>query len=112
MGVVYLVEGVTLSPMTSSSVSFSGENLDHVGRTTTAPLRRSLAVGVVLEALAGDGRLLFSERIRFCACLCLVPLHRLGRVGRRLAVLYRCTTLADALSLYCFWRMLCRRRRW
>ena len=84
-GVPYLVEGVTLSPMTSS-VSFSGESLDHVGRTTTAPLRRSLAVGVVLKALAGDGRLLFSERIRFCACLCFVPLHRPGRVGRRLAV--------------------------
>jgi len=102
VGVVYLVEGVTLSPMTSSSVSFSGENLDHVGRTTAAPLRRSLAVGVVLKALAGDGRLLFSERIRFCACLCLVPLHPLGRVGRRLAVLCRCSTLADALPLYCF----------
>ena len=92
MGVVYLVEGVTLSPMTSSSVSFSGENLDHVGRTTTAPFRHSLAGGVVLEAPTGDGRLLFSERIHFCACLCLVPLHRLGRVGRRLAV---------TLPLYC-----------
>ena len=50
------------------------------------PLRRSLAGGVVLDALAGGGRLPFSERIRFCACLGLVPLHRPGRVGRRLAV--------------------------
>ena len=76
-------------------------------------LRRSLPGGVVLEALAGDGRLLFSERIRFCACPCLVPLHRPGRVGRRLAV-----TLPMYYSGGCFaavvllWRMLCRHRRW
>ena len=85
-GVAYLVEGVTLSPIPSSSVSFPGENLDHVGRTTTAPFaslprwRRCLGCSCRWLSIALLGR------IRFCACLCLVPLHRPGRVGRRLAV--------------------------
>ena len=76
-------------------------------------LHRSLPGGVVLEALAGDGRLLFSGRIRFCVCPCLVPLHRPGRFGRRLAV-----TLPLYYSGGCFatvvllWRMLCRQRCW
>ena len=35
-------------------------------------LHRSRPGGVVLEALAGGGRLLFSERIHFCACIRLV----------------------------------------
>jgi len=36
-GVAYLVEGVTFPPLPFPSVSFSGENLDHVGRMTMAP---------------------------------------------------------------------------
>ena len=110
-GVAYLVEGVTLSPMTSS-VSFSGESLDHVGRTTTAPLRRSLAVGVVLEALAGDGRLLFSERIRFLRLPLLSSStssrSRWSSVGGSLLLYYASGCFAAVL----LWRMLCRRRRW
>ena len=84
------------------------------------PLRRSLPGGIVLEALASGGRLLFSGRFHFCACLHLVPLHCSGYVVLQLAdacfaasvfvggyfaavqlwrILCRCVALVDALPL-------------
>ena len=99
-------------PMPSSSVSFPGENLDHDGPTTTAPIAPlSLPGGIVLEALASGGRLLFSGRFHFCACFHLVSstLLRLRcpsvggcmlcRLCLRWRILCRCVALADALPL-------------
>ena len=78
-------------------------------------MRRSLPGGVVLEALAGGGRWLFSRRIHFCACLCLVYFassrSRWSSVGRCFAAVLLwqmlCRLVVGLSSL--FGRMLCRR---
>ena len=76
-------------------------------------LHRYRPGGVVLEALAGGGRLLFSERIHFCVCIRLVsstsPRLCWSSVGGCFAApLFVGGYFAAELC----WRMLCRRRRW
>ena len=66
-------------------------------------LRRSLPGGVVLEALAGDGRLLFSGRIHFCACL-----HLVSSTSSRSCWL----SFGGCFAAVLLERMLCRCRRW
>ena len=69
------------------------------GRMTTAPLRRSLPRGVVLEALAGGGRWLFSGRIHFCACLRLVYSASSRSCW---------SSVSGCFAAVLLWRMLCR----
>jgi hypothetical protein len=120
--VVYLVEGV----IPSSLVSSLGESLDHVGRTTAAPVGLLPPLRRHLGSSAGGGHLLFSERFSFCTYLCyIVCIVRIALVVSR-RMLCRRSALTDASPPFCsggcfvaivvlvedrFWRMLCRRGR-
>ena len=55
-------------------------------------MRRSLLEGVVLEALTGGGRRLFSETIHFCAC---------PRLASSASSRSHWSSVVDALSLCC-----------
>ena len=66
-------------------------------------LRRSLPGGVVLEVLAGGGRLLFSGWLHFCACL-----HLVFSTSSR----SRWSLVGGCFAAVLLWRMLYHHRRW
>ena len=110
-GVTYLVEGVTLSPMPSSSVSSPGKNLYHFGRTTTAPFtslppwRHCLGSSCRWwsYSLIEEDPLLHLSSLSFLYIVQVVLVigwWMLCRPSLRWQILCRC------------WRMLCCRRRW
>ena len=110
-GVSYLVEGVTFPPLPFPSVSFSGENLDHVGRMTMAPFaslprwRRCLGGSCRWwsTALFGEDPLL---------CLPSLSFHYIVQVplvgGCFTAPLF----VGGYFAAVLLWWMLCCRRRW
>ena len=91
-GVVYLFEGVILPPFSSLSSCLPGENLDHVGPTTTAPVASFPSWRRCLGSFAGGGHLLSLESFCFCVCLCFISS---ALSGSRLVVGF--SSLADTL---------------
>ena len=80
-------------PFPPSPACLPGENLDHVGRMTTAPLVLFPSWRRCLGSLAGGGHLLCSESFCFCACLRSVLS---ASSGSHLVV--RFSSLVDALA--------------
>ena len=120
-----VLEGVTLSRMPSSLVSSPGENLDHFGRTTTAPFaslphwRRCPGSSCRWwsYSLLEEDPLLHLPSLSFLYIVqvaLVVGWRMLCRPSLRWQIPCRWATLADALPLsslvgVLFGRMLCRR---
>ena len=120
-----MLKASLFSPMPFSSVSFSGENLDHVGQTTTTPfaslspwrccLRSSCRWW--LTALLREDPLLRLPSLSFLYIVrvaLVVGWRMLCRPSLRWRILCRCAALADALPPSSLvqvlsGRMLCRR---
>jgi len=92
-------------------VSFPGESLDLVGRMTTAPVASLPPWRRRLGSSAGGGRLLFSENLRFCACLRSFRLHRLRLYWSSSGGCFAAVLLAGGyFAAVLLWRILCRCR--
>ena len=107
-GVAYLVEGVTLPPYALPFGELSSENLDHAGRTTTAPIASLPPWRCCLgsscrwwsPALFGEDPLLCLHSLSFLyitQVALVVSWWMLCRPSLRWRILCRRTALADAL---------------